>query len=128
YSHLHTLSPLVYVYILPYIALAEVIDVDFFPPNIEVNTEQTDSRGEGVLYRSIVMISKYGTENPSYFNFPIFRISDAILLKAEAAAEQGRGTESIQLLNQLRESRGALAASNREVNENDLDDIVLFIF
>lgn len=127
-SRPNPLTPLVYVGRIPYIALAEVIDVDFFPPNTEVDTDQSDSRGEGVLYRSNGMISKYGTENPSYFNFPIFRISDAILLKAEAAAEQGRGTEAIQLLNQLRESRGALAASNREVNENDLDDIVLFIF
>ncbi|MBD1428631.1 RagB/SusD family nutrient uptake outer membrane protein [Sphingobacterium litopenaei] len=127
-SRANPLTPLVYVGRIPYIALTEVINMDFFPPNMEVDVDKSDSRGEGVLYLSSGMISKYGTENPSYYNFPIFRISDALLLKAEAAAEQGRGAEALQLIAELRESRGAIEASNRQLNESDLDDIIQFIF
>lgn len=127
-SRANPLTPLVHIGRIPYIAYTEVIDMDFFPPNLQVDMDKYDSRGEGVLYRSNGMILKYGNETPSFYNFPIFRVSDALLLKAEAAAEQGRGAEALQLLYQLRDSRGAIEASNRQVNESDLDDIILFIF
>ncbi|MCA5003837.1 RagB/SusD family nutrient uptake outer membrane protein [Sphingobacterium bovistauri] len=127
-SRANPLTPLVSTGRIPYIALTEIIDTEFFPPNLQVDMDKFDSRGEGVLYRSNGTVLKYGEETPSFYNFPIFRISDAMLLKAEAAAEQDRGAEALQILYKLRESRGAIEASNRVVDEDNLDDVIQFIF
>ncbi|MFD1768680.1 RagB/SusD family nutrient uptake outer membrane protein [Sphingobacterium suaedae] len=110
-----------------YVAAVEIVNSDVFPPNTETDLDLTDSRGEGILYTSSGAIVKHGTETPDYFNFQIYRISDAMLIQAEAIAEQGRGAEALQILNTLRSARGALKSTERAVSETDTDGIVRYI-
>lgn len=112
----------------PYAAATDIINSDIFPPNMEIDVNLVDSRGEGYLYSSNGTIWKYGSENPSYYNYQIYRISDVILMKAEVLAEQGNGVEALALLNSVREARGAIAASDAIVTSDDLEGIIRFIF
>ena len=104
----------------------DIVDNDIFPPNTEVDVELSDSRGSGRLYSSAGAIMKYGIETPDYFNFQIYRISDVMLMKAEAIAEQGRGAEALAIINALRLERGALQSTQQDLNENDTDQIVRY--
>ncbi len=103
------------------------INSNIFMPNLEGDVNLRDSRSEGTQYIVGGAISKYGIENPTYYNFQVYRISDVMLIKAEAVNELGRGAEALEILNTLREERGALAATAREVNETDLEGIASYI-
>lgn len=103
------------------------VNTDIFRPNLEGDLEARDSRGEGYLFNSGGGIDKFGTENPSYYNFQIYRISDIMLIKAEAANEQGRGADALALLNTLRAERGALQATHKELDPGDEEGITQFI-
>lgn len=103
------------------------VNADVFTPNLQGDLDARDSRSEQFLFASDGSIMKYGIENPSYYNFQVYRISDVMLIKAEAAAQSGRGAEALAILNELRTARGALEATNREIDEADTDDIVRFV-
>jgi hypothetical protein len=51
-----------------------------------------------------------------------------MLMRAEALAELGRGAEALQLINELRTKRKAVAASDALVDENDTESIVFYVF
>lgn len=112
----------------PYVAATDIINADIFPANMEIDVDLVDSRGEGYMYSSGGTIWKYGAENPSYYNFQIYRISDVMLMKAEVLAEQGKGAEALSILHTLRDARGAIQASDPEVGPNDTEDIIRFVF
>jgi len=103
------------------------VNADIFTPNLQGNLDARDSRGEQFLFGSDGSILKYGVETPSYYNFQVYRVSDVMLIKAEALAELGRGAEALAVLNELRTARGALEATNREVEAGDIDGIVRFV-
>ncbi|MGJ7030128.1 RagB/SusD family nutrient uptake outer membrane protein [Niabella hirudinis] len=111
----------------PFAADNVYINNDIFTPNTDVDVDAQDSRGEGSLFQTGGSIIKFGTETPSYYNFQVYRISDIMLIKAEAANELGRGSEALAMLNQLRTQRGALQATARQVNESDIDGINRYI-
>ncbi|GAB3412867.1 RagB/SusD family nutrient uptake outer membrane protein [Niabella aquatica] len=111
----------------PYAADNLLINADIFTPNTEGDLDATDSRGEGYLFGSTGSIFKFGIEIPSYYNFQVYRISDVMLIKAEAANEQGRGATALEILNELRTLRGALQATYRDVAETDVDGITKYI-
>ncbi|MBK7100127.1 MAG: RagB/SusD family nutrient uptake outer membrane protein [Sphingobacteriales bacterium] len=103
------------------------INSTVFMPNLKGDVDLRDSRGEGTQYIVGGSITKYGLENPTYYNFQVYRISDVMLIKAEAINELGHGAEALEILNTLREQRGALVATERDVNETDLEGIAGYI-
>jgi hypothetical protein len=112
----------------PFMANVDLLNSEIFPSNADVDADLSDSRGEGSLYLPAGSIVKYGLETPNYFNFQIYRISDIMLMRAEALAELGRGAEALQLINELRTKRKAVAASDALVDENDTESIVFYVF
>lgn len=120
--------PLVVLGRRPYMANVDILNSEIFQANTDVDLEAFDSRGEGILYSTGGVIFKYGFETPDYYNFQIYRISDVMLMRAEALAELGRGAESLLIIRELRERRAALKSTDRELDENDTDAIVLFVF
>lgn len=111
----------------PLAANTMLIKEDIFKPNLAVDMNLRDQRGEGYIFTSGGGILKYGTENPSYSNFQIYRISDIMMIKAEAANELGRGQEALDLIYELREQRGAIAATDPELAADNNEDIGWFI-
>lgn len=111
----------------PFAAETMLINAEVFTPNTEGDLEAVDSRGEGFMFGSSGAIWKFGTETPSYYNFQIYRISDVMLIKAEAANEQGKGAEALVILNELRTQRAALQATARDLTATDTDDITRYI-
>lgn len=99
-----------------------------FPSNLDVDTDLRDTRGVNFLYTSGGIIEKYGVETPSYYSFLIYRVSDAMLIKAEAlAGQEGRGAEALELIEELRTARAALQSTAQEVDENDGGAIMRYI-
>ncbi|WP_293882901.1 MULTISPECIES: RagB/SusD family nutrient uptake outer membrane protein [unclassified Sphingobacterium] len=112
----------------PYTANVDILNNEIFPANETVDIDLSDSRGEGILYGVSGDMRKYGTESPSYYNFQLYRISDVMLMRAEALAELGRGVEALTLIEDLRTKRKALQATNPNIEATDLDGIILFVF
>lgn len=112
----------------PFLANNMYISSMIFPPNLEVDVELFDSRGSGILYLNTGRILKYGSEAPSYYAFQFYRVSDAMLIKAEAlAGQEGRGAEALSLVEELRTARGALASTAQEVDESNAPAIMRYI-
>ena len=112
----------------PFMANVDLLNSEIFPANADVDADLSDSRGEGGLYLPAGSIVKYGLETPDYFNFQIYRVSDVMLMRAEALAELNRGSEALQLINELRTKRKAIAASDALVDENDTESIIFYVF
>ncbi|RZK60271.1 MAG: RagB/SusD family nutrient uptake outer membrane protein [Pedobacter sp.] len=74
-------------------------------------------------------ITKWGTENPSYVNWQAYRISDIMLLKAEALAMTGGGADAIAIINEIRLKRNAVTSSAQILDplNPDQDAIVDYI-
>jgi hypothetical protein len=111
----------------PFAANTMLINEEIFTPNKDVDVNLKDLRGEGEIYTAGGSILKYGRDDPSYHSFQIYRISDVMLIKAEAVNEQGRGGEALAILEELRTMRKALAATDPDLNEDDNGGIGLFI-
>jgi len=119
-SLLLTLSP-------PFAANTMLIKEDVFVPNTDVDPNLRDPRGESFIYSSGGLIMKYGSEENLYSSFQIYRISDVMLIKAEAINELGRGEEALTIVDELRQQRRALAATAPELGNDDNGGIGRFI-
>lgn len=103
---------------------------NFVPTEIFIPSADADSvdrRGEGTTYLSNLTISKYGTENPSYVNFQVYRYADIKLMKAEAKALTGAGAEALDIINELRDMREAVRATMLTPEASDVDGICDYI-
>ncbi|MEJ2883190.1 RagB/SusD family nutrient uptake outer membrane protein [Pedobacter sp. GR22-6] len=101
------------------------VGTEIFIPSDDADS--VDTRGEGTFYLSNLTISKYGTENPSYVNFQVYRYSDIKLMKAEALALTSRGAEALEIVNELRNIRNAVGASKENPDAGDADAICDYI-
>lgn len=98
---------------------------DIFVPSLL--SDSVDTRAENVFYRPDLTIIKYGTENPSYVNFQVYRYSDVQLIKAEALALTGAGQQAIDIVKALREQRKAVSGTEQSVDPSDADGICDYI-
>lgn len=100
---------------------------DVFIPD-EVDPEQNvDIRVDNYFNSGDFTITKWGTENPSFTNWQAYRISDVLLIKAEALAQTNAGAEAIQLINDLRAKRNAVASTAQNPDPGDKDGISDYI-
>ncbi|HOZ97889.1 MAG TPA: RagB/SusD family nutrient uptake outer membrane protein [Niabella sp.] len=111
----------------PFAANNMLVNTDIFTPNTEGDLEAVDTRGEGYMFNTSGAIYKFGFENPSYYNFQVYRLPEIMLIKADAANETGNGGAALSILNILRTARGALQATQRDVDSTDVDGINRFI-
>jgi hypothetical protein len=81
----------------------------------------------GVTYDHTPYIKKYQHPHALYGetdqNWPVYRYSEALLLLAEAINEQGRPTEALGYLNQVRNRAGLMAIT--AASQSELRDIIL---
>ncbi|HAX16048.1 MAG TPA: RagB/SusD family nutrient uptake outer membrane protein [Leeuwenhoekiella sp.] len=110
--------------------LEEVFGVDFDEP------ENKDVRGERAsLVPGTNEIYKFTGLNEdqrkalqeSDTHWFVYRYSDALLMKAEALNELGRGAEAISIIEDLREKRAAIAQTQEQVSPQDQDGIRRYI-
>ena len=110
--------------------LEEVFGVDFDEP------ENKDVRGERAsLVPGTNEIYKFTGLNEdqrkalqeSDTHWFVYRYSDALLMKAEALNELGRGAEAINIIEDLREKRAAIAQTQEQVTPQDQDGIRRYI-
>jgi len=105
------------------------VPTEVFAPNGVVDADLND--GRSVFYDQSATIRKYGMDNPSFYNFQVYRISDVMLIRAEALNQIGgleNGNEALRILNQIRTARAALAATDPLISDGDnTDGIARFI-
>lgn len=99
---------------------------DIFIPDDTDPDHLYDIRAAG-FYSSALSIEKYGTENPSYVKWQAYRISDVMLMKAEALALTNAGSEALEIVNTLRTARQAVAATAKEPDPSDTEGICDYI-
>ncbi|WP_316765736.1 RagB/SusD family nutrient uptake outer membrane protein [Pedobacter frigiditerrae] len=103
------------------------LSTDVFPAD-DVDPDRFFDIRAGEFFNSgNLAITKWGTENPSYVNWQAYRISDIMLLKAEALAMTGAGAEAIAIIDEIRLKRNAVTASAQTPDPGDGDAIVDYI-
>lgn len=100
---------------------------DVFVPDDVDPTRLFDIREDAFFRSNDLTISKWGTENPSFVNWQVYRISDIMLIKAEALAQSGSGAEAIALVEEIRLRRGAVAITAQTPDPADKDAICDYI-
>ena len=100
---------------------------DVFPPDDIDPDRRFDIRADNFFRSGDLTISKWGTEFPSYVNFQVYRITDILLLKAEALAMTNAGPEAIAIINDIRLKRTAVAATAETPDPADADAICDYI-
>jgi len=86
-----------------------------------------DVRGDAFYNSSDLTITKWGTENISFVNWQAYRITDVLLLKAEALAQTDAGQEALNIIEDIRLRRTAVAATAQTVDPADKDGICDYI-
>ncbi|HTN19962.1 MAG TPA: RagB/SusD family nutrient uptake outer membrane protein [Pelobium sp.] len=108
---------------------SEYVPTEIFPSNTQVDVELVDGRSN--FYDLSSTIRKYGTDNPNFTNFQVYRISDVMLMQAEALNQIGgkqNGDKALAILKNIRDERGALDATDPEITDgDDTEGIGLFI-
>jgi hypothetical protein len=104
---------------------SELVPENIFIPNSLVDVDLVD--GRNLFYSSSGTIEKYGTTRPSFFNFQVYRITDVMLIKAEAINQLGEGVEALNIVKNIREFRNALDATDPGVSDDDTEGIHSFI-
>jgi hypothetical protein len=92
FSHYESVSNSLYNLLVPsnrILTISQFVNSDVFIPNSTVDVELSDGRGSN-FYNSSGTIIKYGTDNPSFYNFQVYRISDVMLIKAESLNQYKR--------------------------------------
>jgi len=102
---------------------------DLFVPDPIDPTRNYDIRGDGTFFRgSDSNIIKFGTENPSYVNWQAYRITDVLMMEAEAMAlTLGREQEAIDILNTIVNKRNVGTVTLPSLSTSDPDGICDFI-
>ncbi|WP_437920490.1 RagB/SusD family nutrient uptake outer membrane protein [Sphingobacterium sp. LRF_L2] len=128
-SHDESVMNILMVYVRylnpPLAANTTFINDQIFTPNMEVDVSLRDTRAD--TYTAAGSIIRYGSDYPSYYSTQIYRISDVMLIKADALNEQGRGEEALAILEELRTQRQALAATDPGLDPDDVGGIGRFI-
>lgn len=100
---------------------------DVFAPD-EVDPDRVfDIRADNFFRSGDLSVVKWGTENPSFVNWQAYRITDIMLLKAEALAMTGAGAEALAIVDEIRLKRNAVAATAQVVDPSAQDAIVDYI-
>ncbi|MFD2288278.1 RagB/SusD family nutrient uptake outer membrane protein [Pedobacter petrophilus] len=86
-----------------------------------------DIRGDAFYNTSDLTITKWGTENISFVNWQAYRITDVLLLKAEALAQTDAGQEALNIIADIRLRRNAVSATAQTVDPADKDAICDYI-
>lgn len=86
-----------------------------------------DIRGDAFYNTSDLTITKWGAENISFVNWQAYRITDVLLLKAEALAQTDAGQEALNIIADIRLRRTAVAATAQTVDPADKDGICDYI-
>ncbi|MEJ5995708.1 RagB/SusD family nutrient uptake outer membrane protein [Pedobacter sp. Du54] len=86
-----------------------------------------DIRADNSFRSNDLTIVKWGTENPSYVNWQAYRITDVLLLKAEALALTNAGAEAIAIIDDIRLKRGAVKTTAETPDPSDSDAIIDYI-
>ncbi|SER60643.1 RagB/SusD family nutrient uptake outer membrane protein [Pedobacter rhizosphaerae] len=108
-----------------YIA-SPLVPSEIFVPD-ETDPDNVYDIRPGSYYNSAATIQKYGTENPSYVKWQAYRISDIMMIKAEALALTGGGVEALELVNTLRLRRNAVNATKVDVDPDDTEALCDYI-
>ena len=103
------------------------VSSDVFVPD-DVDPDRIfDIRADNFYRTSDNTIIKWGTENPGYVNWQAYRISDILMLKAEALTMTGAGDQALQIISELRTRRNAVAATAENPDPADTDGILNYI-
>ena len=86
-----------------------------------------DIRADEFYRANDLTIIKWGAQNPSFINWQAYRITDVLLLKAEALAETNAGAEALAIIENIRLRRNAVAATAQTVDPGDKDAITDYI-
>jgi uncharacterized protein YkvS len=100
---------------------------DVFIPDDVDPTRFYDIREEAFYRGSDLAVVKWGTDAVTFINWQVYRISDLMLMKAEALAETSRGAEALALIEEIRLKRGAVVATSQTVDPGDKDAISDYI-
>ncbi|RKD12841.1 hypothetical protein BCY91_11390 [Pelobium manganitolerans] len=107
---------------------SEFVATEIFEPNTQVGAELVD--GRSAFYSSSDIV-KYTRDNPNFTNFQVYRVSDLMLIKAEALNHLGgtaNGDEALNLVKKIRTAREALAATEPDnIDGDDIEGIDQFI-
>lgn len=109
-----------------FIASAYVASDVYMPDDVDPD-RYYDIRGDVFYRNSDFSIVKWGTENPSFVNWQAYRITDIMLMKAEALAQTNAGTEALALINEIRLKRNAVTATAQTPDVEDKDGICDYI-
>lgn len=110
-----------------YIASSYLTTDAFVPDDVDPD-RIVDIRADNFFRSNDFTITKWGTENPSYINWQVYRITDILLLKAEALAmTNGSGAEAIAIIEDVRLKRAAVKATSETPDPGDQDAIVDYI-
>ncbi|WP_443938983.1 RagB/SusD family nutrient uptake outer membrane protein [Pedobacter sp. MW01-1-1] len=104
----------------PYIAS------DIFIPD-DVDPDRNYDIRAGAYFTSAFDIVKWGTENPSYVKWQAYRISDIMLMKAEALALSNDGAGALAIVADLRLRRLAVKATEQSPSADDTEGICDYI-
>ncbi len=109
-----------------YIASDYLVTSAFLPDDVDPD-RISDTRADNFFSSADLTIRKWGTENPSYVNWQAYRITDVLLMKAEALALTNGGAEAIAIIDDIRLKRTAVNATAETPDPGDADGIVSYI-
>jgi len=110
--------------------------IDNFYTSDLINVNNVDIRGFDVAIhaadQSIYKYVAYGpnslrTADVSYAHWIFYRYADVLLMKAEACAYSNRGTETLDIINQIRTRAHALPTSASSPDANDQNGLADYI-
>jgi hypothetical protein len=106
------------------------VTTDVFPPDDVDPDRFFDIRADNFFRSGDNTIVKWGTENPSFVNFQVYRITDIMLMKAEALAMTKTpitGQDAINIINEIRLKRNAVTVTAQTPIADDPDGICDYI-
>ena len=103
--------------------LLEIFEQD---PN-DINNDRPDIRAESYFNTGSMNILKLGNQNTSYSNFQVYRLSDVMLIKAEALAFTGGGAEALKIISDLRLARRAVITTQMDPDPSSPDGVAEYV-
>jgi hypothetical protein len=118
-----------------FLASQRVVDI-MYTVDQDDPSEVYDSRGNKASVKfSDLSIWKYlglsantaRAQGQSYAPWIVYRYADVLLMKAEACAQYNRGSESLDIINQIRERAQALPATQQDIDASDKPGLTDYI-
>ena len=116
-----------------YVAAPRVLDIVYTldyedPDNYDERGLGASLRGDGTIWKYLGLnASTSRTEATSYAHWIVYRYPDILLMKAEALAYLGDGTQALALIEQVRVRSNALDATRQDVDPADTEGITNYI-